>query len=81
MSHDTNGRPYAKSDNIVKGSIIIPDGGFSCMKAGTTKVVGISKDGSLCVQCSAGDHLLSGQLDPTNTFYVGFYCSEEALVE
>lgn len=52
------------------GTVLQPDAGFTCMKAGTAKVVARDRHG-LFVPCRCGKHYLDGQLSARGAWYVG----------
>ncbi len=70
---DLRGRPYAKIADVKVGSILKPDGDFTCMLEGTKLVV--AHDDGLYVPCSVGRHYLSGQVQGDH--YLGLYFIEE----
>ena len=72
---DTRGRPWATVNDTKVGSILVPDDTFSCMLTGGEHEV-FSAAGDLCITCSHGHHMLSGQWDEAigcEPFYVGLY--------
>lgn len=83
---DNFGRRYALAKNMVPGVILESDGGFTCMREGSRRVVrrrvgrlkGVSKEyakdpfARLYVPCKCGGHALDGQLGD-NGELVGFY--------
>jgi hypothetical protein len=54
------------------GDVLEADGGFTCMKKGTRRIVQRAADG-LYIICSHGRHGLAGQLSDDSTHYVGLY--------
>ena len=65
---------YAKIDEVEEYSILIPDGGFTCLKDGKEAVVYEDEFG-LYVICDEGRHYLDGQLDDGEE-YIGFFLKE-----
>ena len=63
LTTDTIGKPWAKLSELKPGDILIPDGGFTCMKEGARMKVVKDKDGSLFLPCNCGGHSLDGQAD------------------
>lgn len=59
----------ATTDNVREGSIVIADGGFTCLEEGARLIVR-SEDGTLFVNCADGRHALDGQLDEGDD-YIG----------
>lgn len=68
---NTNGRPYATVDQVVEGSRVECDGGFTCLDEGDVREVLKDNDGGLYIRCSKGEHYLDGQIDGDH--YVGLY--------
>ena len=62
---------YAKENEVVVGTKLIADGGFTCLRAGDVLTVDIDDHGGLFVPCDAGQHRLDGQLDDGDE-YIGF---------
>lgn len=60
---------FAKIDDVRVGTILIADGGFSCMDENVRLVVVCDDDGNLSVPCRMGGHDLAGQIE--NDHYVG----------
>ena len=59
---DINGRPYAKLSKLKAGDALIANGGFTCMRDGSERVV--EDEGEyLFVRCAKGKHALDGQAD------------------
>lgn len=71
---DINGKPWAQVKETKAGSILIPDGGFTCLEESIAVVVKEDKDG-LYVPCADGTHHLDGQLSDDGTEYVGLWRS------
>jgi hypothetical protein len=71
--NDINGRPYATIAETKEGTKLEADDGFDCIKCGTTLVV-CSTYGALYIPCTAGEHLLLGQISADDTCYAGLYC-------
>jgi len=59
---------FAREGELVAGSIVAVDGGFTCLPEGARHIVqqGV---GGLFIPCRAGRHYLDGQLE--NGVYVG----------
>jgi hypothetical protein len=71
---DLSGRPYATTSDTRAGSILEADGDFDCITKGAHLVVRENPDaeGDLIVDCTEGEHHLSGQTNEDGE-YVGFY--------
>lgn len=76
MSHDLQGRPYATVDEVVKGTVLVCDTSFTCVKENEVKIVK-EDDGCKFFDCAAGSHDISGQLDETGKFYIGLYIATQ----
>lgn len=62
----------AKASEVVAGTILYPDGDFTCMRANEPHEVRVGSSGNLYVECDAGEHSLEGQLsDNTWDEYMG----------
>ena len=72
MTTDISGTPWAKLSELKPGDILIPDGGFTCMKEGARMKVIQDHDGSLFLPCNCGGHALVGQADD-GEHLVGLY--------
>lgn len=75
VTHDLNGREYARANQVKPGSILEPDCDFACMKKGERKVVEVFNE-ELFIPCDRGKHFLAGQLNFQLTHYVGLYFLE-----
>ena len=73
-NHDSSGREYARVAETRIGDTLIADGGFSCLKKGTRRVVQHGRQ----IACSMGWHVLDGQISKDGTHYVGFYPGESS---
>ncbi len=65
---------YAKQSEVKAGTVLVADGGFTCLLAGDERVVQANSVGELFVVCGGdgqGKHFLSGQLEGADA-YVGF---------
>lgn len=49
--------------DVKPGDMLIPDGGFDCLREGVPVEVKADKNGELYVCCDDGSHHLEGQLD------------------
>ena len=71
---------FAKLDEVKEGSILVTDGGFTCMKEGEAKkverFVTTSVVGGLFIRCNDGKHFLDGQLN-SHDEYIGLTLKEE----
>lgn len=67
-------KPFVKVDEVKEGTVLIPDSGFTCMKADQPKTV-LKKEGTgeLYILCREGWHFLDGQKDTESNTYVGLY--------
>ncbi len=54
---------FAKMDEIVLGTKLVCDGGFTCMLEGDVKEVVQNKRGEFYISCDKGFHALHGQLN------------------
>lgn len=73
-THDSNNREYAQLSLLKPGSIVVPDGGFFCLKTGTPMTVFADENDDLIVYCEAGSHYLDNQLSGEDKDHiVGFY--------
>jgi hypothetical protein len=61
---------FAPASSVKEGTILVPDGRFTCMKANVEKRVNISETEQLYVECRCGRHYLDGQFE--NGVYLGF---------
>lgn len=59
---------YARKAEVREGSVLVTDGGFTCMGEGQQKTVEKAPDG-LFVPCGDGRHYIDGQLEGGH--YVG----------
>jgi hypothetical protein len=71
MTHDTQGRPWAKLSEIKSGDVLTIDSGFTCMAQGERKLVEIIA-GECYVRCNHGMHYLNDSADD-GEHLVGFY--------
>lgn len=71
---DTKGKPWAQVSETKAGSILIPDGGFTCLEEAIAVIVREDARG-LYVPCSDGRHGLDGQLSDDGAEYVGLWRS------
>lgn len=60
----------AKTGEVVVGSYLKADNGFTCLHAGQVVVAG-ADEGHLFVPCADGQHFLDGQLGDDEPYYVG----------
>lgn len=58
--------------DVKKGSIIISDGNFTCLKENQYCIVHKEDNNQLYVKCSEGRHFLDGQLSDDGKTYIGF---------
>lgn len=61
---------------VTEGTILVADGGFTCIKEGSELTVARDEHGKLYVPCSSGKHYLNGQCDDDSVEgaeYVGLY--------
>lgn len=61
---------YAKESEVKAGTVLIADGGFTCIPVGAELIVKEDAAG-LYVDCGDGHHYLDGQLDDGDV-YIGF---------
>lgn len=61
MIHAADGREWVRLSALKEGDLIVADGGFDCMAAGSHYVK--QRDGRLYVTCRSGMHFLDGQAD------------------
>jgi hypothetical protein len=63
---------YAKESEVQAGTILIADGGFTCIKEGAELTVQNDPEFGLYVPCSdsGGKHMIDGQLDDRG-HYIG----------
>jgi hypothetical protein len=61
---------FAPASSVKEGTLLVPDGRFTCMKANAARHVKLSEDGGLYVECRCGRHYLDGQFE--NGVYLGF---------
>lgn len=73
MSH--TGPAIVPASAVRSGTMLMPDGGFSCMRLRRVKRVKKGRDG-LYVTCNEGRHYLNGQLSEDGRHYVGFWLCE-----
>ena len=72
---DTSKQPtaeprYARIDEVIAGTKLIADGGFTCIKNGAKLTVEAGDNGDLMVPCRhKGGHYLDGQID--RDVYIG----------
>lgn len=69
---DREGREYARADAVKEGTVLIADGGFTCMEKGSSHVVEVDDEGPY-VRCRYGRHHLDGQVTMDETHYLGLY--------
>lgn len=60
---------YAKETEVKAGTVLIADGGFTCIKEGAELTVQDGPSG-LFVPCDCGTHSIDGQLDDGEV-YIG----------
>lgn len=65
--------------SVREGTVLICDGGFTCMNEGDLKTVQRNASGELFVPCKCGEHALDGQENEDGT-YSGFWLKESAHV-
>jgi hypothetical protein len=61
---------YAKENEVKPGTVLIADGGFTCIK-GDTELTVEQKASGLAVPCAHGAHFLDGSLNSRKE-YIGF---------
>ncbi len=59
MTHDSEGRPWARLSETKPGDYLEADASFTCMKPGIHMVW--LNDNGLCLVCDEGWHTLRGQ--------------------
>lgn len=62
---------FANVADVVVGTKLKTDAGFTCMKDGEIKEVFKREDGALCIHCADGTHDLEGQIDDERGVLVG----------
>lgn len=70
-----DGRPYATLAEVVRGTILQADGGFTCLAANDIRRVYHDADG-LYIRCCEGKHYLEGQIEQSadgTEFYIGLH--------
>lgn len=55
------------------GTRLKADGDFTCIDEGSILTVMADLNGELYVPCKEGRHYLAGQLNDSETYYVGFW--------
>ena len=60
---------YAKETEVKVGTVLIADGGFTCIKEGA-ELAAQEDSAGLFVPCADGHHYLDGQLDDGDV-YIG----------
>lgn len=70
-------RKFALVSQVKKGTRVITDGGFTCLKPDQRRTVCEDSDG-LYIRCREGKHYLSGQIDDSlaGEIFVGLYLAE-----
>jgi len=71
-THDTSGRPYAKLSELMPGSRVVVDDGFTCMTAWRERTVWF-RDGGLELRCKCDGHLLEPQGNGNAGILIGVY--------
>jgi hypothetical protein len=71
MSHDLQGRPYAKISEVKAGDVLETDGDFTCMPKGEKVLVRETEKGDLYFYCDELYHGLCGQIK--EDYYIGLY--------
>lgn len=66
---DQEGREYVLVETVKEGTVLIADGGFTCMSEGSRYIVEIDDEGPY-VRCSRGKHHLNGQVAFTEPRFV-----------
>ncbi len=71
-------REFARIDDVKEGDTVVADRGFSCLISGKKYIVHNDETAprGLHVRCSEGKHFLVGQIDKSETHYVGLYKAE-----
>jgi len=67
----TGTKTFAKVSEVEEGTVLVADGGFTCLKDGDEREAKKGLGGDLYIDCSAGEHYLVGQLDEGGNEYVG----------
>jgi hypothetical protein len=62
---------FAKENEVTLGTVLVADGGFTCLREGDHRTVVHDPNGDLAIACDAGFHTLDGQLDDGDE-YIGF---------
>lgn len=62
----------ATIENVKIGTMLVADGGFTCIEHDALLEVKADHDGELYVPCSDGKHYLDGQIGDDGFTYVGF---------
>lgn len=70
-SKDKAGKPYAKVSEVKEGTVLVCDGGFTCVDDGAELIVKKDEKG-LYFDCRDAGHYLDGQTDDGKV-YVGLY--------
>ncbi len=73
QTHDSNGREYAKYDDLYPGAKVQVDGGFDCLEANSIHTVEYMKGKGLYIPCSHGLHFLAGQCNEMRGIVIGCY--------
>lgn len=68
VTHDKNGKEYAKLSELKEGQTIYADQDFTCLSPSAHTIH--SKDGYLYVNCNCGMHSLN---DDEGDYLVGWY--------
>jgi hypothetical protein len=61
---------FAKVHEVEVGTILVADGGFTCLRDGERRTVVTDANGDLAIACDAGFHTIDGQLDDGDE-YIG----------
>ena len=65
--------PIINFADVKVGDVLVPDGGFTCMREGTQRLVREDPHNGLYINCDDGKHFLDGQRDfNTGQTLVGF---------
>lgn len=72
MTHDKQGRAYAKLSKLKAGDSVIVDSDFDCMDSWSQRIV-YSNGKDLFLNCASGMHNLEGQLQDDNDTLIGIY--------
>lgn len=62
-SHDKNGRPYAKLEELKEGDIVALDDDFTCVDGCDSVEVHMTPEGNPYFKCRMGNHSFAGQAD------------------